>query len=225
MLANDDKVIFVSGQGQGRVMRKLLDTAWLYETQQKANFSERAEEWSTFGTRGAAIVSHPDEPGRKVLEIRKVEKGWPASAVWNFPAGAAGRLKMRLFLQEDFQGGLISLTDHFSTPFDLEDHFHSVHNLWIGADGGLKGGGSLKTGQWHTLELAWNAKEQSCEVSIDEEPVGRLPVVRSSPNVCYLRLRSTADKTDAAGFLVESVEVVVDANRDATAQLSDDARR
>jgi hypothetical protein len=225
MLANDDKVIFVSGQGQGRVMRKMLNPAWLYESQQKADFGVRAEEWSTFGTRGATIVTHPSEPDRKVLDIRKIEEAWPASAVWNFPAGAAGRLKMRLFLRKDFQGGLISLTDHFSTPYDLEDHFHSVHNLWIGAEGELSGGGSLTPSQWHTLELAWNDKEQSCEVLVDDEPVGRLPVVRSSPNVCYLRLRATADKTDTAGFLVESVEVAVDAAREATAQYPDGARR
>jgi hypothetical protein len=225
MLANEDKVIFVSGQGQGRVMRKLLDPAWLYETQQKADFTERAEEWSTFGTRGVEIVPHPTETGSKVLQIRKIEKGWPAAAVWNFPAGPAGRLKMRLFLQQDFQGALISLTDHFSTPFDLEDRFNSIHNLWIDADGGLTEGGSLTPGQWHTLELAWNAKEQACDVLVDDEPVGRLPVVRSSPNVCYLRLRSTAEKTDAAGFLVQSAEVVVDANRAATAEHSNGARR
>jgi hypothetical protein len=225
MLANDDKVIFVSGQGQGRVMRKLLDPAWLYETRQKADFAGRAEEWSTFGTRGVGIMAHPTEADRKVLEVRKIDEAWPASAVWNFPAGAAGRLKLRLLLEKDFQGGLISLTDHFSTPYDLEDRFHSVHNLLIGVDGGLSGGGSLTLGQWHNLELAWNSKEQSCEVLVDDEPVGRLPIVRSSPNVCYLRLRSTADKTDMAGFLVESVEVAVDAARDATAQHSSDARR
>jgi hypothetical protein len=208
-LANDDKVIFMSGQGKGRVMRKMLDPAWLYETNQIADFSERAEEWSTFGTRGAEIVPHPTEPDRKVMQVRKPDEHWPAAAVWNFPAGAAGRLRLRILIKPGCQGALVALTDHFSTPYDLEDHFNSMHNFWIGADGERPSGESLTPGQWHALELAWDAKQQSCQVILDGEPSGSLPVVRSSPNICYLRLRSTAEKTDDAGFLIDSVEVEV----------------
>jgi hypothetical protein len=91
----------------------------------------------------------------------------------------------------------------------LEDHFNSVHNLWIGADGRLPGGDTLETDQWNNLELVWNAKQQSCEVFLDGKSAGSLPLIRSSPNLCYLRLRSTAERTDEAGFLIESVEVVV----------------
>jgi len=208
-LANDDKVIFVSGQGEGRVLRKMLDPAWLYETSQTADFAQRAEEWSTFGTRGVEIMPHPTEPERKVLQIRKTDEHWPAAAVWNFPAGAAGRIRLRILPRSGFQGALIALTDHFSTPYDLEDHFNSVHNLWIGADGRLPGGDTLETDQWNNLELVWNAKQQSCEVFLDGKSAGSLPLIRSSPNLCYLRLRSTAERTDEARFLIESVEVDV----------------
>jgi hypothetical protein len=207
--ANDDRVIFVSGQGEGRVLRKMLDPAWLYETNQTADFSERAEEWSMFGTRGAEIVPHPTEPDRKALQVRKLDKQWPAAAVWNFPAGATGCLRLQILIKSGFQGALIALTDHFSTPFDLEDHFYSMHNLWINADGRYLNGESLTPNQWHTLELVWNAKQQSCQVVLDGELSGSLPVVRSSPNTCYLRLRSTAKNPDDAGFLVDSVEVEV----------------
>ena len=40
-------------------------------------------------------------------------------------------------------------------------------------------------------------------------PVTLLPLLRDSYGVCYLRLRSTAAPTDAAGLLVESVEADV----------------
>jgi BNR repeat-like domain len=208
-LANDDKVIFVSGQGEGRVLRKMLDPAWLYGTKQTADFAQRAEEWSTFGTRGVEIVPHSTEPHRKVLQIRKTDEHWPAAAVWNFPAGSEGRVRLKILPKTGFQGALIALTDHFSTPYDLEDHFNSMHNLWIGVDGRLPNGGALKPNEWNTLELAWDAKQQTCRVVLDGEPQGSLPVVRSSPNVCYLRLRSTAERTDENGFLVESVEADV----------------
>jgi hypothetical protein len=209
-LANDDKVIFVSGQGEGRILRKMIDPAWLYEKSQTADFAQRAEEWSTFGTRGAEIVPHPTEPNGQVLQIRKTDEHWPAAAVWNFPAGANGRLRLRIMPRAGFQGALVALTDHFSTPFDLEDQFSSVHNLWIGVDGRLPGGAALRTDQWNSLELIWHAKKQSCDVVLDGKISGSLPVVRSSPNICYLRLRSTAERTDEAGFLVESVEVEVE---------------
>ena len=77
-------------------MRKMLDPAWLYETNQTADFAQRAEEWSTFGTRGVEIVPHPNGADRKVLQIRKTDEHWPAAAVWNFPAGADGRLRLRI---------------------------------------------------------------------------------------------------------------------------------
>ena len=217
IVGNDDKVLFVSGQGEGSVMRMVLDPAWLYDTQQSADFSARAEEWSTFGTKGVQIVPHPDDPSRRALQIRKLDERWPAAAVWNFPKGAAGKLRLRIFLQPGFRGALVALTDHFSTPFDLEDHYHSVHNLWIGADGRLPSGATIAPGAWHTLEMAWNADEQSCQVQVDGAAVGSLPVVRSSPNVCYLRLRSTAEKTDDAGFMVDAVDVDVEPS---TAQAS-----
>lgn len=207
MLANDDQVIFVSGQGKGRVMRKSLDPAWLYETQQSSDFVQRAEEWSTFGAKGAEIVPHPDDPSRNALQIRKTDPGWPAAAVWNFPAGGTGRLRLRLCVQPGSQGALVALTDHFSAPFDLEDHFHSNFNLWIGPEGRLPHGESLKSNEWQTLDLRWNAKENACQVELNGEAVGSLPVVRSSPNTCYLRIRSTAEKTETGGILVEAAEV------------------
>jgi hypothetical protein len=210
IVGNDDKVLFVSGQGEGRVMRMILDPAWLYERRQVADFSARQEEWTMFGAKGVEIIPHPDDSQHKALRVRKIDEHWPAAAVWNFPAGSSGRLRLRIFLEPKFRGARISLTDHFSTPFDLEDHFYSVHNLVIDPDGKLPNGTSIAPRQWHTLELAWNAKQQFCEITLNGASAGKLPVVRSSPNICYLRLRSTADNADESGFLVDSVEVDVD---------------
>ncbi len=44
---------------------------------------------------------------------------------------------------------------------------------------------------------------------LDGDEVGVLPLLRETTGVCYLRLRSTADEIDNAGFVVESVEVDV----------------
>lgn len=210
-LANNDTVLFVSGQGKGRILRAMLDPKWLYETTQTANFRDRAEEWSTFGTKGVEIVAaEPGLPGGDLaLQLRKPQADWPAAAVWNFPSGEAGKLRLRLQVRPGFGGALIGLTDHFSTPFDKEDRYNNAYNLWIGPDGAAGSGLHLAPGKWHDLELAWSASAQTCLVTIDGRKSATLPVVRSSRNICYLRLASTAPTTDDAGFLVQSVSVDV----------------
>lgn len=205
VLANDNKILFVSGQGADRVLRMILDPKWLYETRQTADFKARAEEWSTFGTKGVSIVSDPEKPESRVLDIRKTEEGWPAAAVWNFPAGAKGKLELSIQIRPGFGGALIGLTDHFSTPFDMEDQFYNVHNLWIPADGRLSSRAKLVPGRWHKLALEWDAEKQNCRVLLDGTEALTLPVVRASRNVSYVRLRATAEKTDRAGFMVRSV--------------------
>jgi hypothetical protein len=216
-VADHNWVIFASGLGKGRALREIMDPAWLYETRQTADFLHRAEEWTTFGTRGVEIVADPDRVDGRALQIRKTQAGWPAAAVWNFPAGAAGKLRLRIKLNPGFAGALIGLTDHFSTPFDLEDRYNNAFNLWIGPDGELSSGKRLEPGRWHTLELAWNADKQACIVTDEGQKIASLPVVRCSRNVCYLRLRSTAETTDAAGFLVDAVSVDVSPGRSESA--------
>jgi hypothetical protein len=208
-VANNDQVIFASGLGQGRQLREILDPAWLYETTQTADFRTRVEEWSTFGTRGVEIVDASEAPNGRALRIRKTEEGWPAAAVWNFPAGPSGKLRLRIKINPGFKGALIGLTDHFSTPFDLEDGFNNVHNLWIGPEGRLAPGKGLTPGKWQDLDLVWNADRQSCRVVVDGRTITTLPVVRGSRNICYLRVRSTAQPKDDAGFLIAAASVAV----------------
>ena len=103
----------------------------------------------------------------------------------------------------------MGLTDHFSTPFDIEDDVYNLFNLEIPGDGRLAGNARLRPGQWHDLTLRWSVPNRECRVELDGRAAGRLPLRRESTGACYLRLRSTAEASDRAGFLVESVEVEV----------------
>ncbi len=212
--ASAGKVIYRTGQGEGRVLLTLLDPQWLLETRQKADFSAAQEAWSVFGTKGVDFVAHPEKGQTKVLRVRKTHFDWPACAVWNFPAGLRGRLRVRLKLNPGFAGALVAITDHFSTPFDMEDRFYNLFNLDIASDGRIlkETAGSqpvLSLGRWHDLELAWDCGKGDCQVMLDGRNVGTLPLLRESLGACYLRLRSTAEQTDRAGFLVESAEADV----------------
>ncbi len=215
-LANEGKVIFRTGQGAGRVQLMLLDPDWLLETSRRADFSAGQDEWATFGTRGVEFSAHPTKPDANVLSIRKTDPDWPAAAVWNFPSGLDGRLRMRMMLKPGFAGALVAITDHFSVPFDSEDALNSLFNLEIERGGRLLGRAKLDPMRWHDLLLEWQYAKRQCRVQLDGREVGALPLRRETTGACYLRLRSTAEHTDAtlrstspAGFLVESVEVDV----------------
>src|SRR5262249_26970009 len=122
-LANNSQVVSTTGLPDPAKYNLRLDTAWLYETAQRDDFSRGLEDWSAFGIRGVDLAPHPTKPGRRVLQVRKTDAGWPSGAVWNFPSGAAGRVRLRLLAKPGFSGARIGLTDHFSVPFDELDRF------------------------------------------------------------------------------------------------------
>lgn len=203
----DGMVIYYTGQGEARELLMLLDPDWLLETSQKADVASAQDEWSIFGTRGVEFVAHPDKPRAKVLRICKTDADWPASAVWNFPAGREGRLRLRIMARPGFAGALIGITDHFSVPFDLEDRFHNLFNLEIGPDGRMLGRPALAPPRWHELLLEWSCAKRRCRVEVDGKLIGTLPLLRETTGPCYLRLRSTAEGVDTAGLLVDSAAV------------------
>jgi hypothetical protein len=201
-LVNQGKIAFATGQGEGRALTSLLDPEWLRGKTQECDFSAGLEEWSIFGTHGVELVPHPSRTGARVLQVRKPEEGWPAAAVWNFPMGARGRL--RPLPRPGCGDLLLGLTDHFSPPFDLEDHYHNLYNLQLGA-GGVK----LVPGTWQWLRLDWDGDRRRCLVFLGGRRAAVLPLLRASPGACYLRLRAAAESIDPEGFLVEKVEVEV----------------
>src|SRR5262249_11196035 len=145
-----------TGQGEGRQLLMRLDPEWLLETSQKADFVHGQDEWHIFGAKGVEFLADPDRSDAKVLCVCKTEADWPAGAVWNFPSGLRGSLKLRLLMNQNFQGGLIALTDHFSTPFDSEDKFYNLFNVWVSANGQFSGGGKLTPAKWHDLQFDWS---------------------------------------------------------------------
>jgi hypothetical protein len=210
-VVNDGKVIYCTGQGEGRILLMRLDPEWLLETHAESCFApDEEDDWQTFGTRGVEYDAIEGEREARTLSIRKPDREWPAAAVWNFPAGRRGSLKLRIMLRQGCEGARLTLTDHFSVPFDLEAHIHAVFNLEVGPEGALPGKGNVTTGEWHELALDWSADAYRCRVLVDGKRVTTVPRMRQTPGVCYLRLNSPAKETDPEGFAVRSVEVDVE---------------
>jgi hypothetical protein len=210
VLTKDGEIITplsVGGTGGMHLLR--FDPEWLDETARKTDFSAGLEGWSVFGTKGTAVLPHPDRKGAQGLRLSKPEADWPAAAVWNFPSGARGQLMLRLRLNRGFAGVRIGLTDHFSVPFDPEDRIYNLFNLTIGPTGELAAGSALVPDRWHSLRLDWNRIKGECRVFLDGRPVQVLSIQRQSSGVSYLRLVSTAEGVDTAGVTIESVEASV----------------
>ena len=147
--------------------------------------------------------------GAQVLQIRKPEAIWSAAAVRNFPLGKKGRLSLRFSRRPGSKGILIALTDHFSPPFDKEDHIHSLYSLSIDEEGKLGGRTRLESDRWYNLTLEWDNEKRRCTVRLDKKEVAVLPLLKETLGANYLRIRSTEEDTDEAGLLIESLEVDV----------------
>jgi hypothetical protein len=206
-LTSGGDVVFSLWVGSGKT-RSLIafQPKWLDETSQREDFSHGLETLSAFGTHGVAVAPHPEKTDARVLQIRKPDAEWPACAVWNFPGSASGTLRLRFRLNPGHAGVLLGLTDHFSPPSDDQDQLHNLYNLQIDSEGRMGQETALKAGTWHELEMAWDTHAQQCRVNVDGRPVTRLRQTRLASYVNYLRLRSTAEDTDNAGFQVEALD-------------------
>jgi hypothetical protein len=184
------------------------DPEWLYATQREDHFATELQDWSSFGTKGVQLTTHPEKPGAQVLQIEKPEPDWSGAAVWNFPMGRKGVLNLRLFLKPGFGGMRIGLTDHFSVPFEDLDGIYNVYSLEIQPTGKLAHG-NIEPGQWHNVQFTWDCDKGEARVLSDGHPLAVLHQTRDTLGLNYLRLVSTADPSDNAGVLVESVDVDV----------------
>jgi hypothetical protein len=189
--------------GEGRSLFA-VDPTWLDETTQHDDFaSGEIEPWSTYGTKGAELVSADGAKDGKALAIRKADSDWPCAAVRNFPGGASGSVKLRVLMEPGFGGASIQLTDHFSVPFDLEDWFFSTYELRAGPDG------PIKPGRWTDVELRWDGDKRAAQVLVDGRTVSTLAANRAGAPLSYLRIRPLCIDQEKARLLVDEVHVEV----------------
>lgn len=213
-MTKDQKIIFSSSEagptaGSYNYVVEHVDPEWLYATHQEDDFSAGLKDWSVFGTKGVDVVASLENPDARVLQMEKTEPDWPSAAVWNFPMGKKGILRMKVFLKPGFKGARIGLTDHFSVPFEDLDSIYNLFNFSIGADGRVGNGQTLEPGQWHDLRFEWDCDKGEALVSSNDGQIAVLHETRETVGASYLRLVSTADPLDPYGLLVKSVDVDV----------------
>lgn len=222
-LAADGKHAEVTaGHGKGRALIE-IDPDWLLEKERAEDFSAGLENWTVFKSfgpaerwwrdrePGAVLVDAPEKPGAKALHLRKPDDKDADGAVWNFPAGRSGSMKMRLRFAQGQQGARINLADRFFEPADGKVDAKAVFGFSISPDGQLEGSDyRFPADRWVNVELRWNDENGSCEIFADGTPVATIPRRNNSVHgVSYLHLRSLAKTVDPAGFLLGNVRVSI----------------
>ena len=201
----DGKMIFSTGQGP-TAGAFLLDPDWLTETDQREDFRDGLKAWSAFGVKGVELVALPGDPAKKALRIERVDKDFPAAAVWNFPNGRQGVVRVRFRLLPGPTPTAITLADHFSTPFDKEAERNGLFSLNLVEGELLPGGKRLRAGETHELGLNWDFDERACQVSLDGEPWKEAPQRKlDSEGASYLRFHVLSDEPARGGLLIESI--------------------
>lgn len=229
----DDGSVLVA-LGQHWMQRALVKfhPDWLLEKTRSSSFENGLTDWSVHmyiaGIRGhcafnrkmgASLVEHPDRSGKRVLHVRRPKDPSVVSenqgAVWNFPAGSAGVLTVRMMFQKGGQGGRITLLDRWVNPTDLVVDEYAMYTVRVSGDGKTDSGIKLEPGRWHEMRFEWDGlldrDKDQCRVSIDGVlQKARLPLRHASPNgISYVHFLSSAESEDNAGFLVESVATEV----------------
>lgn len=212
----DGKLLFATGQGASTGVYK-LDPEWLVAREAFDDFSHGLEAWSAFGTKGVELIAHPGRPDAKVLRVVRSDAEFPAGAVWNFPNGRKGTVKIRFQLVPGQGATSVTLTDHFSAPFDRQAELNGLFSLSLSADrmpaeaAADEAASGARNHHWHELELAWDFAKRQCVATLDGKPWRELPQLRlASEGVNYLRFRAESDTPVAGGILVESVSADVD---------------
>ncbi len=208
--AADGKIVIVTGQGAHvrRTLRVVPD--WVTHDDAADDFSRGLTQWHAFTEfgpakrwwrdreQGASVVDDPSAKSGSVLWLRRPDGRDGDGAVWNFPAAVAGRLELRVRVKPGGGDGRIALAEHFFNPTDAAaDEAASFSFSLQSLDG-------LTPGEWHTLELTWDA--DTCRVQVDGQLAGEIATQRVLVNgVCYLLLRNSAGEPDPEGWQVDWV--------------------
>ncbi|MFK5972113.1 MAG: sialidase family protein [Flavobacteriaceae bacterium] len=223
-----DKNKVLISLGQHPKFRKLvvLDLNWLYEKESFDDFSNGLANWSHHkyikGIKGhcaynrqagAHLITHPDKPLNSVMHL-KAERDTTlisqnSGALFNFPAGQKGEVKIRLKVNKGFQGVLISLQDRWFNPIDTIANKYAMFNFTIKED-------LLKHDVWYTIKLEWNnANNQEtgyCNLFIDDKKLNhQLSLKNKTKNgISYLHFSLPLSGELNNGVLIESIQTKIE---------------
>lgn len=231
----DDKVLISIGQHPIHRVMVIFDVDWIGETERNCTFTDGLKSLcvhkylkgvkghrSFNRTSGAGLIASPDQPDKRVLQIKKPKNSELIvendGATWNFPAAISGELEIRIYLTKEFKGSRLSMIDRWFNPVDLTAYKYAMFNLDITSDGSINAENLLVKEQWHNLKLVWKNTNDSdtaqCRLYIDGKQINQmLKLNRKTINgISYLHIISTAPDGvyDDSGMLIESINAKIE---------------
>lgn len=226
------KVMLAFGQHPDCRRMIIFDPNWLYETERRDDLRLGLGGWSyhqylkglagnyrgftghcSVNRRaGIALVPHPDGEAREVMLIarhpddRLLEE--KEGAVWNFPSGNAGQVRLKIRQPKGSAGTQIALVDRWFNPTDPVVAHFSQFVLQLDATGRINEHPVVQHDQWHWLTIRWDLKSQpAATFSVDNGPEYPLKQIAKTQNgISYLHLQSAATEADPHGIMLEIVE-------------------
>ena len=191
------KVVFASGQGEGKRAIVAFDPRWLEETTQSDDLERGATSWTAFGGTGLRVQSRASRGRALLLPLRL---GKPGGALWNFPLADSGELSLQIVVPAGVASVQLSLNDHFNRIDDTHAAEHAVFTMALPA-------GWSGDAHEHTLRLQWRSATRDGEVTVDVD--GRRRETRhvrrpAQMGINYLRVESQAT-TDEGSVTLSQV--------------------
>jgi BNR repeat-like domain len=218
----EGKIVVLSGQGSGGRNPILIDPEWICERTARTDFNRGLDDCSVYKHHGPAkawwraravgcqCIENPDEPSQKCMLLRKPDELPSDGVVWNFPNGWSGTLTTRMRIRQGCLGGSIALNDRMFDPSNDDGERLAVYRMAFGKEAQV-GSTSLEKDRWYDVRIQWNLDQSQAELFIDDRLVEKLPLLNKTLNgISYVRLRSTANEIDPAGFLVDDLHVSID---------------
>jgi len=233
---DENRILLAMGQHPVHRRMVIVDLRWLAQTRRSSELSsvDALADWSHHayipqirghcgynreaGGRyeppagdapGCLTLARLDAPQRTApeFEIDYLREG----ATWNFPAANAGRLDVRLRLNEGGQGLVISLHDRLFNPVDVTAQRFSPFALTISGEGDMGGDIRMVPGQWHTLSFIWDGHDEAatCRILLDGQAIGeeRSAALATPNGLSYVHFISAANSIDTAGFSIAATSM------------------
>ncbi len=213
--------------GQHPKFRKLLilDLNWLREAESFDDFSDGLVNWShhkyikgieghcAYNRKaGGHLIPHTDKPLKSVMHL-KAERDTAlisqnSGALFNFPAGQKGEVKILLKANKDFEGMRISLQDRWFNPIDTLSNHYAMFDFKIKID-------LLTPNKWCEIKLEWNNANNLetgyCNLFIDNKLNHKISLKNKTKNgVSYVHFSLPLISELNDGVLIEAIKTKIE---------------
>ena len=205
---------------------RIVSPDWVVETECTEEWREGLSDW-TLTPSGPELES--DATGAKAMRLNRPGPDAASGAAWNFPFSVRGEMRMRVMIEEGFQGVSIMLSETHLKPGNREG---GMFRFRIQPDGRI----ALQTGNngvwapvtfgstvftfiqddipfpfrvWHDLLITWNCRDEYANIWVNGQPYATLIQMEQGRGIAYVRLSADAPGIEQKGLRVETVQATV----------------